>query len=111
MTQTAVITGGAGGMGLAAVRIMGRDHRVVVADLNRKPLDAAVAELQGLRINVAAAVCDVTDRHSVDALLAQAEQRGHVRAVIHTAGVVNPQMVPALSSIATPCRQGVATTG
>ncbi|WP_281181820.1 hypothetical protein [Nocardia vaccinii] len=29
MTQTAVITGGTGGMGLAPAEILGRDHRVV----------------------------------------------------------------------------------
>lgn len=33
--NTAVITGGAGGMGLAAAKILGRDHRIVIADLAR----------------------------------------------------------------------------
>ena len=39
MTQTAVITGGTGGMGLATAEILGRDHRVVLADLDRSRID------------------------------------------------------------------------
>lgn len=91
MEQTAVITGGAGGMGLATAKILGRDHRVVIADLDQVRLDAAVAELAALGIDAGAAVCDITDRASVDALLDRAEEGGHVRAVVHTAGV-SPQM-------------------
>ena len=99
MTQTVIITGGAGGMGLATAKIMGRDHRVVIADVNRERLDAAVAELTGLGIEAEGVVCDITDRASVDALFATATRSGTgtgtgtgtVRAVVHSAGV-SPQM-------------------
>ncbi|WP_312168493.1 SDR family oxidoreductase [Microbacterium sp.] len=89
--QTAIITGGTGGMGLATAKIMGRDHHVVLADLNRERLDAAVAELEALDISAEAIVIDITDRSSVDALVATANRSGELRAVVHTAGV-SPQM-------------------
>lgn len=91
MTKTAVITGGAGGMGLATAKILGRDHRVVLADLGQERIDAAVAELTAEGIDARGHVCDITDRASVDALLTSAEGDGHVRTVVHTAGI-SPQM-------------------
>ncbi|MDY6807768.1 MAG: SDR family oxidoreductase [Actinomycetota bacterium] len=91
MTNTAVITGGAGGMGLATAKLMGDDHRIVIADVNSERLDAAVAELTDLGVDAIAVTSDITDRASVDAMFEQAESGGHVRAVVHTAGV-SPQM-------------------
>ncbi|HWI43166.1 MAG TPA: SDR family oxidoreductase [Nocardioides sp.] len=84
----AIVTGGAGGMGLATARILGRDHRVVLGDLGRERIDAAVAALAGEGIDATGSVCDVTDRRSVADLFASAPG---VRAVVHTAGV-SPQM-------------------
>ncbi|MEU9272609.1 SDR family oxidoreductase [Streptomyces sp. NPDC048251] len=91
VNQTAIITGGTGGMGLEVARIMGRDHRVVIADLDQRRLDTSVAELTGLGVDAEAVVCDVTDQASVDNLFARGAQSGPVRAVVHTAGV-SPQM-------------------
>lgn len=91
MTKTAVITGGTGGMGLATARILGRDHRVVLADLSQERIDQAVADLATDGIEASGRVCDITDRASVEALLDEAEKGGHVRAVVHTAGI-SPQM-------------------
>ncbi|QQD19500.1 SDR family oxidoreductase [Spongiibacter nanhainus] len=89
----AVITGGAGGMGLAVAKILGREHRVLIADLQQSRLDAAQAELKDLGVNCDTAICDVTDTASVSALFAQATGLGRVACVIHTAGV-SPQMAP-----------------
>jgi NAD(P)-dependent dehydrogenase (short-subunit alcohol dehydrogenase family) len=89
--QTAIITGGAGGMGLATAKILGRDHHVVLADVNRERLDAAVAELGALGITAEGVVSDITDRESVAAVFRTANQEGELRAVVHTAGV-SPQM-------------------
>jgi NAD(P)-dependent dehydrogenase (short-subunit alcohol dehydrogenase family) len=92
MTQTAVITGGTGGMGLATARILGRDHRIVLADLDQGRINQAVSDLAELDIDAAGFVCDITDRASVDRLFESAEEGGHhVRAVVHTAGI-SPQM-------------------
>ncbi|WP_166867789.1 MULTISPECIES: SDR family oxidoreductase [unclassified Salinibacterium] len=91
MANTAVITGGTGGMGLATAKILGRDHRIVLADLSQERIDAAVAELKAEGIDASGQVCDITDRASIEALFDAAEQGGHVRAVVHTAGI-SPQM-------------------
>lgn len=91
MDKIAVVTGGAGGMGLATAKILGRDHRVILGDVKQERLDAAVAELNGLGIKADGVVNDVTDRQSVDALFARAAAAGRIAAVVHTAGV-SPQM-------------------
>lgn len=87
MARTAIVTGGAGGMGLATARIMGRDHRVLLADLDRGRLDAASASLSAAGVDVATAVCDITDGNSVANAFSRAADLGELRAVVHTAGV------------------------
>ncbi|MEV4777213.1 SDR family NAD(P)-dependent oxidoreductase [Microbacterium sp. LWH12-1.2] len=90
--NTAVITGGAGGMGLATAKLLGHDHRIVIADLGRERIDDAVKELTGMGITASGVVCDVTNERSVNDLLVAAASGGNrVRAVVHTAGV-SPQM-------------------
>ena len=89
--NVAVITGGAGGMGLAAARIMGRDHQVLICDVNQSRLDAAQAQLTADGIRCHTVLCDITNRQSVLALVQQAISLGKVTSVIHTAGV-SPQM-------------------
>lgn len=90
--QTAVITGGAGGMGLATAKILGLDHRIILADLGQERIDAAVKELTALGIEAGGVVSDITDRTSVESVLDTAEAGGnHVRALVHTAGI-SPQM-------------------
>jgi NAD(P)-dependent dehydrogenase (short-subunit alcohol dehydrogenase family) len=82
-----VITGGAGGMGLATARIVGRDHPLVITDVGEERLDVAVLELHGAGIDVQAFAADVTDRASVDAVFDAARARGPISAVINTAGL------------------------
>lgn len=91
MKAVAVITGGAGGMGLAVAKIVGRDHHVVICDVNRGRLEKAIAELTSCGISCDSVVCDITNRLSVDALFKQAATFGKLVSVIHTAGI-SPQM-------------------
>jgi len=91
MKKVSVITGGAGGMGLATAKIIGQDHHVVICDVNQQRLDAARADLQQLGIGCNAMVCDITDPQSVAALVQKASALGRVASVIHTAGI-SPQM-------------------
>lgn len=91
MRQVTVITGGAGGMGLATAKIVGRTHGVVVSDVGRDRLDAAVRELEDLDIACTAAVCDITDPTSVAQLVETSAGFGDVVSVIHAAGV-SPSM-------------------
>ena len=89
---TAIITGGTGGMGLATATLMGVDHRIVLADLDRTRLDAAVRELAIAGVDAVGVVCDITDKASVEHLFHCAESGGdHVRAVVHAAGI-SPHM-------------------
>lgn len=87
MDAVTVITGGAGGMGVATAEIVGRTDRVVLADVRADRLAAAVTTLADLGIAAVAVHCDVTDRQAVDSLYATAAELGRVRAVVHTAGV------------------------
>ncbi len=89
--KVVVITGGAGGMGLATAKIMGADHHVIICDVNQARLDSAVNELQSMNIRCEALVCDITDQQAVATLATHASAVGHLVAVVHTAGL-SPQM-------------------
>lgn len=91
MSRVAVITGGAGGMGLATAKVVGREHAIVLCDVRQDRLDGAVAALEGLGIEVAAVTGDVTDRTAVAEMFQIATSLGVVVSVIHTAGV-SPSM-------------------
>lgn len=91
MSRVSVITGGAGGMGLATARIVGRDHAVVLCDVRQDRLETAAATLNDLGIDVTAVDCDVTDRRAVDRLFETASGLGALASVIHAAGV-SPSM-------------------
>jgi NAD(P)-dependent dehydrogenase (short-subunit alcohol dehydrogenase family) len=94
MNRVSIITGGAGGMGLATATIVGRDHTVVLCDVRQDRLTTAVATLEDLGITATVVNCDVTDRGAVADLLDTANTLGSVASVIHTAGV-SPSMGPA----------------
>lgn len=91
MSKIAVITGGAGGMGLAVAHAIGRDKAVLVCDLDQERLDAAQQELREAGIDCAAIVCDITDSNSVARLVEHAQQLGTVTSIVHSAGV-SPSM-------------------
>ena len=91
MSRVSVITGGAGGMGLATAKIVGRDHEVVLADVRQDRLDSADATLNDLGITPTVVNCDVTDRGAVARLFEAAAGLGTIASVIHTAGV-SPSM-------------------
>jgi NAD(P)-dependent dehydrogenase (short-subunit alcohol dehydrogenase family) len=94
MKKITVITGGAGGMGLATAKIIGQDHHVVICDVNKLRLESAIEELKQLGISCDSMVCDITDRKSIDAMVKMVVNLGTVVSVIHTAGL-SPQMADA----------------
>jgi NAD(P)-dependent dehydrogenase (short-subunit alcohol dehydrogenase family) len=94
MNRVSVITGGAGGMGLATATIVGRDHALVLCDVRQERLTAAAATLQDLGMRPTVVHCDVTDGGAVTDLLDTATGLGTLASVIHTAGV-SPSMGPA----------------
>jgi NAD(P)-dependent dehydrogenase (short-subunit alcohol dehydrogenase family) len=86
-----VITGGAGGIGLATAKIVGGSHAVVLCDVRQDRLDTAAKTLDGLGITASVVNCDVTDRRAVSDLFDTAAALGPIASVIHTAGV-SPSM-------------------
>jgi NAD(P)-dependent dehydrogenase (short-subunit alcohol dehydrogenase family) len=91
MTKFSLITGGAGGMGLATAKIVGRDHALVLCDVRKDRLDTAETTLKDLGVAVTAVHCDVTDREAVVQLFETVSGLGVLASVIHTAGV-SPSM-------------------
>jgi len=86
--QTAVVTGGAQGLGFAiAQRFIDEGAKVVLGDVNLEATEAAASALGGS--SVAAAVrCDVTDGADVDALIAAAVERfGGLDIMVNNAGI------------------------
>jgi NAD(P)-dependent dehydrogenase (short-subunit alcohol dehydrogenase family) len=81
---SALVTGGASGLGLAtARRLVKAGASVVLADLPTSPGEQAAAELGDRATFVAA---DVTDEAALEAALDAAERTGPLRAVVHCAG-------------------------
>ncbi|MCY7305843.1 MAG: SDR family NAD(P)-dependent oxidoreductase [Rhodoferax sp.] len=83
--MSAVVTGGASGLGLACARQLAqRGVHVVIADLNQQRGAAAVAEIGSQACYVQADVCDPAQMARVfDA----AQALGVLRALVHCAGV------------------------
>ena len=86
--KTAVVTGGAGGIGQAMGRRFGQEGmKVVLADVLAEPLQAAVRALNDEGIDAVGVVTDVTDYSSVKALAKEALSRfGAVHVVCNNAG-------------------------
>ncbi|MFA7665667.1 MAG: 3-oxoacyl-ACP reductase FabG [Burkholderiaceae bacterium] len=87
--KVAIITGAASGIGLATARRFVRDGaRVLVADIDENRIGAAIGEIGAAGSQVAGQRVDVTDRGSVDAMVAAArEQWGRIDCLINNAGV------------------------
>lgn len=88
--RIAVLTGAAGGLGVAASRALGKmGVKVVMTDMAPDRADAAAAGLKAEGIDAIGAGLDVTDRAAVDAFMArilEAHQRLDI--LVNLAGVV-----------------------
>jgi NAD(P)-dependent dehydrogenase (short-subunit alcohol dehydrogenase family) len=94
VTEVAIVTGGAGGIGSAIVRTLARDGMTVVAaDLPAALEQSDLASEQ----NVVIQSVDVSSSTSVDALFADAAARGRLRAVVNCAGVLHDERLDELS--------------
>jgi NAD(P)-dependent dehydrogenase (short-subunit alcohol dehydrogenase family) len=83
-----VITGGAGGMGVACARALG--GTVLLADLSAERLAEVAGELAGDGITVETTVCDVADPAQIAALVDRTAALGRLGALVHIAGVAPP---------------------
>jgi 3-oxoacyl-[acyl-carrier protein] reductase len=86
--QTAVVTGGAQGLGFAiAQRFVAEGARVVLGDVNLEATEVAAKQLGGADRAVAVR-CDVTSGADVDALVATAVDRfGRLDIMVNNAGI------------------------
>jgi NAD(P)-dependent dehydrogenase (short-subunit alcohol dehydrogenase family) len=87
--KTAVITGGASGIGLAMGKLFAEQGmNIVLADIEQAALDAAVVELEGLGANCLGFVTDVSSAEQVQALADKALERfGAIHIACNNAGV------------------------
>jgi NAD(P)-dependent dehydrogenase (short-subunit alcohol dehydrogenase family) len=83
----ALVTGGAGGIGLACARRLGRERHVVLADIPSPALDAAIESLAGEGIAATAHAGDISDPQSVAALGQTAGELGGIGSLVNAAGV------------------------
>ena len=87
--RTAVVTGGASGIGLALGRaFLSAGVKVVLADIEAVALSTALEELRRVAPDVTGTVCDVADAASVEKAAAAAEAAfGKVHILCNNAGV------------------------
>ena len=80
---SAIVTGGASGIGAAVARqLAAKGAKVVVADLNAERGEALANEIGGVFAPV-----DVTKTEQIEAAVAQAEELGPVRVLVNSAGI------------------------
>jgi NAD(P)-dependent dehydrogenase (short-subunit alcohol dehydrogenase family) len=91
-TRTAIVTGGAQGIGRAIVARLARDGiQVVIADRNEEAAKQTAAGIAGAgKDSVTALEVDVSDRSSVEAMVASAIERlGSVDILVNNAGIMD----------------------
>src|SRR3954453_7531658 len=82
-----VVTGSGRGVGLGMARHLGRGGaKVVVAEWKPDLLDAAVAELTGLGVDVLGVQTDIMERDQIEAMVtATVERFGRVDGIVNNA--------------------------
>jgi NAD(P)-dependent dehydrogenase (short-subunit alcohol dehydrogenase family) len=82
--QSAIVTGGASGLGAAtARRLAAAGAKVAVCDLNAKLAESVAAEIGGVAV-----ICDVSDASSAEAaIVAASRAHGPARVLVNCAGI------------------------
>lgn len=90
--QTAIITGGADGLGKGIGKKLASLHAtVILMDVNEHLLKNAVAELSTIHPNIQGIVCDVSDESQVRSALDKVmSQHNKVDIMINCAGIIGP---------------------
>ena len=92
--QVAVVTGAAGGIGLAMARLFARHGmKLVLADIEADSLQAALADMQRLGARAVAVQTDVSSESQIKALADKAyAEFGAVHVLCNNAGVATPAL-------------------
>ena len=92
-TRTAIVTGGAGGIGKATVRrLLDSGLSVFVVDANQGSLDAIQAEFGARADRLDVCRADVADeRQTIEAVSRASERFGAIYALVHVAGGAGPK--------------------
>ncbi len=89
--KTAIVSGGASGIGLAIVkRLASEGARIVIADLNNDAIDQAIAQAKAAGgPEAAGAVCDVAEESAVQGVVQTCIARfGGVDVIVNNAGLM-----------------------
>ncbi|SDR53749.1 3-oxoacyl-[acyl-carrier protein] reductase [Paraburkholderia fungorum] len=93
--QTAFITGGASGIGLATVEVLARaGFHVIAIDRNASAVEQAVERLRAHALSVEGAVADVCDRPAIQRIL---DAQARVDVMVCAAGVYTPRCFDEIS--------------
>lgn len=87
----AIITGAAGGMGMASARRFGAGMRLVLTDIREESLEGARAVLQEEGMDCTTLCGDLRKPETCQGLVALATSRGRLAVTVHTAGI-SPSM-------------------
>ena len=80
---SAIVTGGASGIGAASARALAaKGVKVVVADMNAEKGEEIAKEIDGVFVSI-----DVTDSEQIKAAIAKAEEIGTFRIPVNSAGI------------------------
>jgi 3-oxoacyl-[acyl-carrier protein] reductase len=97
--RVAIITGGASGIGLAAVKkFLAEGAKVVVADYNQEAGEKVASELRETGAEVTFIAVDVSNRESVEQMVAKTiETYGHIDILVNNAGITQDAMLHKMS--------------
>lgn len=87
MTQVAIVTGAAGGMGTAAARLLGRTHHLLLNDMNAARLDSLLAALADEGYRAEGVPGDLANPAVAEALAERCRSEGNLRSIVNTAGL------------------------
>lgn len=95
MSNTVIITGAAGGIGSAAVRLFAQNKWNIVINYNnsKEKAESLLEEIKALKVNAIAFKADVSVHSQAEALVLKAiNEFGHIEALVNNAGIAQQKL-------------------